>query len=146
MTQLIGPACPQERGGQALEAVRIAVALLILIHGSFRMFTGGVVPFGMWLETQGFPSGYWFALAVTLAELICPILILLRRFVSLCAAVHIFILTLGMVMVHLPSGWFVVGAGRNGMEYSALLILCLSAVAWAYAPLSRSSADRGSQG
>jgi len=27
--------------------------------------------------------------------------------------------------VHFPDGWFMAGGGRNGMEYSVLLILCL---------------------
>ena len=36
----------------------------------------------------------------------------------------------GLFMVHAPFGWFVVGAGRNGMEYSALLIVCLLLVGW----------------
>ena len=34
-------------------------------------------------------------------------------------------------MVHWKEGWFVVGAGRNGMEYSALLIASLLAIAYA---------------
>ena len=28
-------------------------------------------------------------------------------------------------MVHGPEGWFVVGGGRNGVEFSVLLICCL---------------------
>jgi uncharacterized membrane protein YphA (DoxX/SURF4 family) len=37
-------------------------------------------------------------------------------------------LAAGIALVHWPAGWFVVGAGRNGMEYSILLILCLAAL------------------
>jgi len=33
--------------------------------------------------------------------------------------------TRGIALAHFPDGWFVVGGGRNGMEYSVLLILCL---------------------
>lgn len=47
---------------------------------------------------------------------------------------HAVILAAGAVLVHYPAGWFVVGAGRNGMEYSALLIVGLLAVAWAHWP------------
>lgn len=118
----------------SLEVIRVTVATLILIHGIYRLMAGGVAPFGMWLETRGFPEGYAFAMAVTLIELICPVLILLRRFVFVCAVLHIFILTLGIVMVHSQFGWFVVGAGRNGMEYSVLLIVCLASVGWSYVP------------
>ena len=37
----------------------------------------------------------------------------------------------GVVLVHAREGWFVVGAGRNGVEYSVLLIACLPAIAHA---------------
>lgn len=30
----------------------------------------------------------------------------------------------GIWLVHLPTGWFVLGLGRNGAEYSVLLITC----------------------
>ena len=33
-----------------------------------------------------------------------------------------------IVLVHAPAGWFVVGLGRNGAEYSVLLIACLLCV------------------
>ena len=39
------------------------------------------------------------------------------------------IYAMGILLVHAPEGWFVVGAGRNGMEYSVLLIASLALVA-----------------
>jgi len=59
---------------------------------------------------------------------------LTRRWTSLAALGHAAILTLGMILVHWPEGWFVVGGGRNGMEYSVLLIISLLAIAWAWWP------------
>jgi len=126
-----------DRTGQALDVVRIVVALLIFIHGASRLAFGGVAPFGEWLGTQGFPVGVAFAWAVTIYEQIAPVLIILRRFVFWACLGHIGILALGAVMVHLPAGWFVVGLGRNGMEYSVLLIACLAAVAYAHAPFGK---------
>lgn len=126
-----------DRAGRALDAVRIVTALLIFIHGAARLANGGVAPFGEWLGTQGFPVGVAFAWAVTIYELIAPVLIVLRRFVFWACLGHIGILTLGAIMVHLPAGWFVVGLGRNGVEYSVLLIACLAAVAWAHAPFGK---------
>ena len=41
---------------------------------------------------------------------------------------------MGLILMPLPAGWFVVGLGRNGMEYSVLLIVCLGALAWVHAP------------
>lgn len=126
---------PPHRAERVLDVLRIAVALLILIHGAYRLIAGGVVPFGVWLESQGFPLGFGWALGVTLFELVGPILLLVRRWTSFAALGHAAILTLGMVMVHMPFGWFVVGAGRNGMEYSVILIVSLLAIAWAYWPV-----------
>ena len=134
---LIGPAAPAPRAAVALEALRITVAILILIHGVYRLAAGLVAPFGTWLDSLGFPFGYGWAMAVTLYELVGPLLMLARRWTSLAALGHVGILTLGLILVHLPAGWFVVGGGRNGMEYSVLLIVALLAIVWAYWPPRR---------
>ncbi len=131
---LLGEGVPPARAATALEALRIIVALLILIHGVWRLTMGGVEPFGIWLGSLGFPYGYGWAMAVTLYELVGPALMLARRWTSLAALGHVAILSLGAVLVHLPFGWFVVGAGRNGVEYSVLLIAALLAIAWAWWP------------
>ncbi len=134
---LTGPAAPQPRAALALEALRITVAILILIHGVYRLATGLVEPFGVWLDSLGFPFGYGWAMAVTLYEIVGPVLMLVRRWTSFAALGHAGILTLGLILVHLPAGWFVVGAGRNGVEYSVLLIAVLLAVALAWWPTRR---------
>lgn len=131
---LMGKGAPPARATRALDLLRIVVALLILIHGVYRLTMGGVAPFGVWLESMGFPFGYGWALAVTLYEIAGPVLMLARRWTSLAALGHAAILSLGLVLVHLPFGWFVVGAGRNGAEYSVLLIAALLAIAWAWWP------------
>lgn len=123
-----------ERATAALDVVRIAVAGLIFIHGAARFYFGGVEPFGAWLDSQGFPFGLQQAWAVTIYELVAPLFIVARRFVTVACLGHIFILSLGLVLVHAPAGWFVVGLGRNGVEYSVLLITCLIAVAWTHWP------------
>jgi len=137
---LLGAKASPQKAERVVDILRITVALLILVHGIFRLVAGGVAPFGVWLESQGFPMGFAWALAVTLFELIGPALMLVRRWTSLVALGHAAILTLGMVLVHLPFGWFVVGAGRNGMEYSVILIVSLLTIAWAYWPDSRRGA------
>lgn len=35
---------------------------------------------------------------------------------------------MGLILMPRPAGWFVVGLGRNGMEYSVLLIIALLCV------------------
>ena len=136
---LLGPGAPLDRAGRVLELLRVTVALLILIHGAYRLAAGLVAPFGIWLDSMGFPFGYGWALAVTLYEIAGPALMLMRRWTSFAALGHAAILTLGMILVHLPEGWFVVGGGRNGMEYSVFLIVSLLAIAWAWWPARRSA-------
>lgn len=133
MKQMLDSVTPAPgKAATAIIGLRIVVALLILIHGVFRATMGGVAPFGEWLETQGFPAGYAWAALVTGIELVGPMLLLTGRLVVPVALLHAGILTLGMVLVHLPFGWFVVGAGRNGMEYSVLLIAALLLLAWSH--------------
>jgi len=130
-----------QKSHAALELLRVTTASLILIHGVTRIVIDGVEPFGAWLGTQGFPFGLQLAWAVTLYELVGPMCIIGRRFVSLASIGHIFILAIGLVLVHAPNGWFVVGAGRNGVEYSVLLIACLVAIAWLHWPDLKSKAQ-----
>ncbi|MEQ8310750.1 MAG: DoxX family protein [Sphingopyxis sp.] len=137
VTLPLGPKAPAARAERVLDIVRITVALLILIHGVYRLAADLVAPFGTWLDSLGFPYGYGWAMAVTLYELVGPALMLARRWTSLAALGHAFILTLGMILVHMPAGWFVVGGGRNGVEYSVLLIVALLGIAWAYWPVLR---------
>ena len=109
--------------------LRVGVAILLFIHGAFRASTGGVHGFGEWLTSLGFPAGIGWAWAVTSIELIGAPLMAAGKFVVPIAAYLAFQLVLGIALVHFPEGWFVVGGGRNGMEYSVLLILCLVVIA-----------------
>jgi hypothetical protein len=46
----------------------------------------------------------------------------------------------GIALVHAPEGWFVVGLGRNGMEYSVLLISSLLLIGVNHWPLKNTVA------
>lgn len=133
---MLGPRAHADRVELSLSIVRVVTAVLIFIHGAFRAahWDPNVTGFGEWLSSLGFPEGFYWAAAVTIYELIAPLFILARRLVTLACLGHIGIVALGAYLVHFPDGWFVVGAGRNGMEYSVLLLACLIATAWAYAP------------
>ena len=115
----------------ALTGLRIVVALLMFIHGVARVFAGGVEPFGVRLSGIGFPLGGPLAWLITIVEIVgTPALAagILVRPLSLYFAAQ---LAMGILLVHGPEGWFVVGLGRNGMEYSILLIAVFLALAWA---------------
>jgi putative oxidoreductase len=109
-------------------ALRLTVAGLIAAHGWARLLAGGVVPFGKFLDSQGFPGGLYLAALVTAIEIIGSIALVVGKAVApLCAAFALIYAT-GIALVHAKAGWFVVGLGRNGAEYSVLLIVCVLAV------------------
>lgn len=112
----------------SIMVVRIAVAAMFIIHGVARIVNNAVTPFGPFLEAQGFPYGLAWAWAVTLIEIGGGTLLALGRYTSILAAYFIVQTALGIWLVHWQAGWFVVGPGRNGMEYSVLLIACLVAI------------------
>jgi putative oxidoreductase len=115
-------------------ALRLTVATLLLIHGSFRAITGGVAGFGEFLAGNHIPFGLGAAWAVTLLEIGGSLTLAAGKFIRPLALYFAAELALGIILVHAREGWFVVGGGRNGVEYSVLLIAVLLAVAWAARP------------
>ena len=113
----------------ALLGFRLLVALLIGIHGWYRLHAGTSSGFGDWLATQGVPLAHAVAWGVTIGEIVGSACVAIGVCVRPFALLFMAIYAMGIVLVHAPEGWFVVGAGRNGMEYSVLLICSLTLVA-----------------
>jgi putative oxidoreductase len=107
--------------------LRITLAAVFFMHGIPSIFTGAVNNFGnQYLNTVGFaPIGLPLAWAIKLSHVACAILLILNRYIRPAAIVTIPILIAGIVMIHAAEGWFVVGAGRNGVEFNILLISAL---------------------
>lgn len=110
--------------------LRATVAMLPVVHGVARAWLGIVDDFGVFLDTVGVPAGAAVAWAVAVFEMAGGAALAAGRLVRPIAAVFALELAGGIVLVHAAEGWFVVGAGRNGMEYSVLLIVVLLVVAW----------------
>lgn len=117
---------------QGLAFVRCLLAALLFTHGAARVLADGVTPFGAFLDSRGLPFGLGIAWGVTLFELIAAPVFAWGRWVTPLALVFSAIYACGIWLVHAPAGWFVVGLGRNGAEYSVLILACLLANAWAH--------------
>jgi putative oxidoreductase len=110
--------------------LRASVAALLFVHGLYRLMAGGVAPFGGFLDSAGIPFGFQVAAFLTFVEIAgTPFLAagIATRPLIVWFAVE---LIAGIVLVHAREGWFVVGGGRNGVEYSVALLLALFAVFW----------------
>lgn len=106
----------------ALTIIRVAAAGNMLIHGIARIVNDGVAPFDGFLSSLGFPP--YSAWVITLFEIMGALLLMGNRWVMPISILFILQLLMGIILVHGREGWFVVGAGRNGVEYSVLLIIC----------------------
>ncbi|MEK7725353.1 MAG: DoxX family protein [Acidobacteriota bacterium] len=113
-----------------LTILRVYLALTMIIHGVARIYAEGVLPFGEFLNMQGFPLGFYLAWAITIFEIAGGIVLIIGYFIPILAIVFAVQLAVGIILVHASSGWFVVGLGRNGMEYSVLLIVSFLCVAY----------------
>lgn len=104
--------------------LRMAVAVTLLAHSIPSIFTGSVNEFGrLYLDAVGFsPVGLPLAWAIKLSHVAAASCFLSNRFVKPAGWITLCILVVGIIMVHYPDGWFVVGGGRNGMEFNFLLI------------------------
>ena len=110
--------------------LRLAMAIILLAHSIPGMFNGGINNFGnLYLNQAGFaPLGLPLAWAIKLSHVVCAICILWGKFVKPAALLTIAILIAGIIMVHFKEGWYVVGGGRNGVEFNFLLIVVLLAI------------------
>lgn len=122
---------PTVRMPPGFTVLRLTVAALLGIHGTYRaLHQGFVAGFGEFLASQGIPMASLLAGAITAWEILGAAWLASGWRTRPVATVFAAELALGVLLVHAGEGWFVVGGGRNGMEYSVLLIVCLLVVGW----------------
>lgn len=114
---------------------RLLLCAIIAAHGWARMLADGVTPFGGFLDAHGLMVGVLIAWGITLLEIVGSIVMAFgSRFTPHLCSLYACIYATGIFMVHMQEGWFVVGLGRNGMEYSVLLIASLLLVGFNHLP------------
>jgi putative oxidoreductase len=107
--------------------LRVAVAIILIMHSVPGMFNNGVNEFGKYyLNEIGFsPLGIPLAWIIKLSHLLCVFCFLFNRYTKPAAIITILILLSGIILLHAKEGWYVVGGGRNGVEFNFLLIAVL---------------------
>ncbi len=114
--------------------LRVAVATILLMHSIPGMFNNGVTNFGkFFLDDIGFsPFGVPIAWAIKISHVLCAVCLLLNWYTKLASLITILILIAGIILVHGKEGWYVVGGGRNGIEFNFLLIFVLLTIIFPY--------------
>lgn len=104
--------------------LRAVVGVIFVTHGWPKLMDGasGTAEFfGM----LGIPAATASAWLITLLEVFGGIALLLGLLVPFVAVLFIVHMTVGLLLVHLPEGWYVIGPGTGGMEFNVLLIAAL---------------------
>ncbi|MBK1896695.1 DoxX family protein [Chryseobacterium paridis] len=106
--------------------LRIALSVILLMHSVISIYSGDVNNFGLqYLNSIGFsPLGLYLAWSVKLTHLLSVPLLWMDKYLKTVAIANILIFIFGIIYVHWQDGWFVVGGGRNGVEFNFLLIFC----------------------
>ena len=104
--------------------LKLTLAVVMLAHSVPGMLDGGVDAFGrLYLDPNGFaPLGVPLAWAIKLSHIAMAGALLSGRFLKTLGWITILVLAMGIIMVHGREGWFVVGGGRNGVEFNVLLV------------------------
>lgn len=116
------PSIPQEK---ALSFLRILTGFIFVSHGLARLWYNSLNDFGGFLNSKGFMIGTVLAWGITLGEIIGGFLLAVGLKVKYVILFHLLIIVSGIILVHLQNGWFVVGHGESGIEYSLLLLAVL---------------------
>lgn len=110
--------------------LRWPVAIILLMHSVPVMLNNGVNDFGnLYLNQIGFaPFGLVLAWSIKLSHVAAAVCFVFEKYIKWAGLVTIIILIMGIVLIHFKDGWFVVGNGRNGVEFNFLLIFVVLAI------------------
>lgn len=100
------------------------MAVVMFMHSVPSIVTGDVLAFGNnFLAGKGFGVlSIPLAIGVKSVHLLSVYALLANRFLKPIAILNISILITGIIMIHGAEGWYVVGGGRNGIEFNFILI------------------------
>lgn len=104
--------------------LRAVTGVIFVAHG-WPKLTDGASGTAQFLGQIGVPVPGVSAWLVTLLEFFGGLGLILGAFVTVLSALFIVHMTMGILLVHLAQGFYVVGPGQGGMEFNLLLIASL---------------------
>ena len=113
------PALHEKHGTIVLRSI---MGIIFITHGAARIYYGSVGGFGEFLNSQGLVIGLAIAWIITIGEIVSGGLLILGVLVKYLVIFHGVIILSGIFLVHLSNGWFTVGHGQGGVEYSLLIL------------------------
>jgi putative oxidoreductase len=114
--------------------LRILMGVIFVTHGAARLYYQSVPEFGALLNSKGLVAGVALAWLVTIGEIISGSMLAAGYKVTYCIIFHSVVIFAGIILVHMPNGWFTVGLGTGGVEYSVLILAVLALLYFDYKP------------
>jgi putative oxidoreductase len=113
-----------------LAILRVVVGVVFIAHGAPKLFGGAEMTADFFLQI-GIPLPLLAAWVVALLEFFGGIVLILGFLVTPVALLLSLQMLLGIILVHAPNGWYVVGSGQGGVEFNVLLLAALLALVFA---------------
>jgi putative oxidoreductase len=110
-----------------LSILRVVLGVIWLAHGVPKL-TGGIEGTAGFFGQLGIPAPVLAAWFVALLESLGGFLLLIGWLVAPVALLLSIEMLVAIVLAHAPNGFYVVGAGQGGIEFSLLLIASLLAL------------------
>ncbi len=105
-----------------LAILRVVIGVVFVAHGAPKLFGGGVEGLAEMLGGLGVPLAGVSAWIVTLLEFFGGLALVVGFLVVPVALLLSFHMLMGIVLVHAPNGFYVIGPGQGGVEFNLLLI------------------------
>lgn len=110
-----------------LAMLRVTLGVIFLTHGLPKIM-GGVGGLQGMLGDMGVPLAGLMAWVVTLLEVGGGLALVAGFLVTAFSLLLSFHMLMGIFLVHLANGWYVIGPGTGGAEFNVLLIAGLLAL------------------
>lgn len=128
--------------GLGLAFLRVIVGITFIAHGVPKL-TGGMEGTAAFFGSLGIPAPTLAAWAIALLETGGGILLVVGFLVTPIAILLAVHMTVGIFLVHIPNGFYVIGPGQNGVELNLLLVAALATLVFAGPGAGALDARRG---
>lgn len=110
-----------------LTILRIVLGVIFIAHGLPKL-TGGIEGTAQFFGGLGIPAPMLAAWFIALLETLGGITLVIGLFVTPAALLLTAHMLTGLILVHAPNGFYVIGPGSGGVEFNLILAASLLAM------------------
>lgn len=118
-----------------LTILRIVLGVIFIAHGIPKL-SGGIEETVGFFGALGIPAPVVAAWFIALLETLGGLMLLVGFLVTPVSLLLVAHMLTGIVLVHAPNGFYVIGPGQGGVEFNLLLIASLLALVFCGAGLA----------